>query len=385
MLITCPECELMLSDLAAYCPHCGYPMGKATEKPKRQSKRRMRLPNGFGQITEITSRRLRKPWRAQVPAGKTPEGKPKSKLLGYYSSYNEAYAALVEYNKNPYDLDTKITLEKLYEEWSVIYFKKLKNPSSERSITSAWDKCSAIYKMRVSDIRSRHIKGVMDQPGISPNTKGRIKSMFNLMLDYAVEHEICMKNVARDFNVEAVKEKDQTHHVAFNDDEMALFWKHSDSDVVKMILIQCYGGWRPQELCKIETANVNLSSDFIIGGMKTDAGTDRRVPIHSKIKEFVQYFYNDAIFSGREYLFDDHITYDIYRHRFKKALLEIGIDHVIHKAHDPRKTFITMAKKYGLDEYAIKFIVGHQVSDITEAIYTERDPSWLNEEIEKIK
>ncbi|WP_366525888.1 zinc-ribbon domain-containing protein, partial [uncultured Parasutterella sp.] len=26
MLIKCPECELQVSDKAATCPHCGYPM-----------------------------------------------------------------------------------------------------------------------------------------------------------------------------------------------------------------------------------------------------------------------------------------------------------------------------------------------------------------------
>lgn len=43
-----------------------------------------------------------------------------------------------------------------------------------------------------------------------------------------------------------------------------------------------------------------------------------------------------------------------------------------------------MAKKAGVDEYAIKKIIGHSVSDITERVYTKRDPEWLRNEIEKI-
>lgn len=49
-----------------------------------------------------------------------------------------------------------------------------------------------------------------------------------------------------------------------------------------------------------------------------------------------------------------------------------------HKPHDGRKTFITLAKKYNVDEYAIKYIVGHSISDLTEL-------DWLREEIAKIK
>ena len=38
-----------------------------------------------------------------------------------------------------------------------------------------------------------------------------------------------------------------------------------------------------------------------------------------------------------------------------------------------------------MDEYALKRMMGHQIKDITEATYTKRPISWLEEEIEKIK
>ena len=56
-----------------------------------------------------------------------------------------------------------------------------------------------------------------------------------------------------------------------------------------------------------------------------------------------------------------------------------------HRPHDPRKHFTTLAKKYKVDEYAIKYIIGHAISDLTEKTYTEREVSWLIEEIQKIK
>ena len=44
-----------------------------------------------------------------------------------------------------------------------------------------------------------------------------------------------------------------------------------------------------------------------------------------------------------------------------------------------------MAKKVGIDDNAIKAIVGHKSQDITESAYTERDIEWLRKDIEKIK
>ncbi len=65
-----------------------------------------------------------------------------------------------------------------------------------------------------------------------------------------------------------------------------------------------------------------------------------------------------------------------YRHRFDKIRdqLELNPDH---RAHDPRKHFVTMAKKAEVDQYAIKYIVGHKIDDITERVYTQREPEWL--------
>lgn len=73
MLITCPECNHQVSDKAISCPNCGYPMLKppnSRKAVKKQYNKRQRLPNGFGRITEIKSKRLRKPFRVMVSDGK---------------------------------------------------------------------------------------------------------------------------------------------------------------------------------------------------------------------------------------------------------------------------------------------------------------------------
>lgn len=67
MLIKCPECALQISDKAAFCPHCGYIITpKKLYAPKRNPNKRRRLPNGFGQISELKNKNLRKPFRAMI-------------------------------------------------------------------------------------------------------------------------------------------------------------------------------------------------------------------------------------------------------------------------------------------------------------------------------
>lgn len=93
MLTNCPECDLPVSDKALNCPHCGYPLqpDKAVRKPRNKNNKRRRLPNGFGQISEIKNRNLRNPFRAMITVGKTPEGRPICKPLkpeSYFATYN---------------------------------------------------------------------------------------------------------------------------------------------------------------------------------------------------------------------------------------------------------------------------------------------------------
>ena len=410
MLIKCPECELQVSDKAIACPHCGYPLQPNIKprKPRNKNNKRRRLPNGFGQISEIKNRNLRNPFRAMISVGKDANGRPICKPLkpeSYFPTYNDAYAALVEYNKNPYDLEPSITVKELYDKWLPEHDKTVK---SIRPIESAWSYCTAVYDMRVKDIRARHIKGCMDE-GISKvrgrektpsaSMKNQIKSLFNLMLDYALEYELVDRNYSRTFNLtdETIKEivTVKQEHIPFTDEEMELLWQHVDDKMmVDVLLVQCYSGWRPQEIGLLEIKDVDLDNWTFSGGMKTDSGTGRVVPIHSRIRHLVERKYKEAQELGSLYLFNyvntntrrknTNLTYARYQKCFTMIRDELKLNPE-HRPHDGRKHFVTMAKKYGIDEYAIKYMVGHKISDITEKVYTQREFEWLKEEIEKIK
>ena len=88
--------------------------------------------------------------------------------------------------------------------------------------------------------------------------------------------------------------------------------------------------------------------------MKTDAGRHRTVPIHTCIRELVKRNYDEAIVLGSDRLFNDpespkggmKITYDKYASRFDKVIASLQLRSE-HRPHDPRTTFITMAKKSG--------------------------------------
>ena len=79
---------------------------------------------------------------------------------------------------------------------------------------------------------------------------------------------------------------------------------------------------------------------------------------------------------------NEPITYQCYKLHFQYIMNSLGMKH---KPHDSRHTFITKAKKYNLNEYIIKIVVGHKITDITEGVYTHRTQSEILREINKIK
>lgn len=374
MLTKCNDCGGTVSDKALFCPHCGYPfdkesVGKAKNMERRSHKR---LPNGFGQISKIKAN-LRNPYRAMVTVGKSPEGKPICRLLkpvAYFPTYNDAYKALLKFHDNPYDITRTITCQELYEMWSDEHFKDLGRTA--RNYKSAWKQCSYAYDIDVRELRPKHIKNCMALAS-SPTAKANIKMVFGMMLDFAMEHEMVERNVAKDFALpkSIVKERKEKYkgHTALSEEEISMLAKNIDDPVLMLAYVQLYTGFRPSELLAIRPDNINKDTMSITGGMKTDAGKNRVVPIHPAIENMVLDLQN-------------RMAYETYRRKLAESLERIGLPG--HSPHDLRKTFVTLAKKYKLDEYAIKRIVGHAISDITESVYTERDIEWLHEEISKI-
>lgn len=403
MLISCPECSKQISDKAISCPNCGYPIQQINAQPQQISRRRtpsrMRLPNGFGRITEIKGRNLRRPYRAMISDGKDETGHPIGRLLqpqAYFASYNEAYKALMEYHKNPYNYENDLTMSELYEKWFEFYEKKL-SKSRKDQISASWKYCEELIGKRpVQVIRTPEIRRLFDDAYKlkngekiypSDNTKAHMKYTLAMMFDYAVEYGYTDRNYARDIKTGYGSDTAEKPHIIYSKEEMAALWKNESNIIAaSMTLVQCFMGWRPGELCELHLNRINMTDWTIIGGSKTSAGKGRTAVIHECIRHIVRKHYNSSLMTGSEYLFaidGRRIQYQIFNDYYKDMLKTLNFN-ADHRPHDARKQFVTMAKSSGVDEYAIKIQVGHAIKDLTEKIYTERDIEWLHKEIGKI-
>lgn len=338
----------------------------------------MKLPNGFGQITKL-KKPLRNPYRVMITVGTSETGRPICKLLkpkAYFKTYNEAYMALMDYHRNPYDLEAAgATMGEMYDKWFERHSQTV-GLRTGQNINSAWLHCTGLYKKQIRELKPGEIKMFIETLEVSDQMKHKIKNIISQVYDYAIEYDIVDRNPAKQFKL-SLKPIEHKHHISFTEDELNVLWKNINLPGIDTMLIQCYMGWRPQELININIEDI--SGNAIKGGLKTNAGRNRVVPIHPRIEGLIR----ARMSVKREGRLFQLASYSSYYDQFMANIKRLGLSEE-HSPHDCRKTFVTLCKKYKVDEYAIKRMVGHAIKDLTEETYTDRPYSWLLEEIKKI-
>lgn len=66
---------------------------------------------------------------------------------------------------------------------------------------------------------------------------------------------------------------------------------------------------------------------------------------------------------------------------WKTAMISMGMEHTL---HDTRHTCATVMKKYDIDDYYRKLILGHSLQNLTDRVYTKTTIKRLVTEINKI-
>ena len=350
----------------------------------------MRLPNGFGSVYKLPGRR-RKPWAARITVGwqDFPEklrSYPVYKFIGYYETRQEALTALVDYNKNPYDLHAgSITFEDVYDKWSDRKFADTSDASIS-SYKTAYQVCKKLYKMRFVDIKLSHLQMVVDESGKNTPTLKKVKSLFSQLFEYSIIHEIISKerNLVQYVDIKKAGNPNALHRQPFSKKEIETVWAHKDAnEYVSVILMLIYTGVRIGELLDLKKEDVHLEERwFFVKESKTESGV-RAVPIAEKVYLFFDRWTHK---NTCEHLLSSpdgkHFEYRNYYDSYWTPLVDMmGMSH---RPHDTRHTCISLLTVAGVSDKAIKKIVGHKGQSTTEIVYTHFAIQDLLEAINKI-
>ena len=332
----------------------------------------MKNPNGYGTVYRMHGQR-RRPYIASITVNN--DGKRTRKAIGYYESRRDALAALSEYHNKPYDLSAReITVKEFFEKWHAWREQREKGKEANRIYKITFNKhCRPLFEMRFLDVQSIHIQQLIDNAP-SPKTAARIKLLWGLFYKYAALLGLCHVNAAA--IVEAPTQPKSRLHKPFSDEEIAELWANQNDGGAKIALILIYSGLRPSELATIKTENIHLDERYMIGGMKTDAGRGRTIPIAEKILPLIQSLYKKD--KPRLFRFSN---YQGIAHEWKMSQVPAVQNHL---PHDGRHTCETLLDNARIAKKTIQLILGHAGRDIDETVYTHKTRQQLIEAINMI-
>lgn len=372
-----------------------------------------KLPNGYGSIKYLGSGR-RNPYAVHPPTKEFDiNGTPQTpKALCYVNDWYKGFAVLTAYKAGTYfpgfentlpeifnisdskfieriladynmcksanerNIEQKRSFADVYHDFYAWKYESDKgrvySKSSMRATTTAFHNCKQIHDRPLVDLRHPDLQKVIDDCPLKRSSKEHIIALFKQIYKYAEIFELVEKNYAA--HISANVAEDDEHGVPFDEKELAILWAHKDDPISAMILILCYSGFRIGEIATLTT---NLSEMYFQGGIKTAAGKDRIVPIHSCIQDLVR----DRMDAYGSLL---PLSSDVFRVKMYDFLTDVGI--VKHTPHDCRHTFSALCERFKVSENDRKRMLGHSFKqDITNAVYGHRSVEDLREEIEKIR
>ena len=353
-------------------------------------KKRMRLPNGIGSVHQINDgKRRRNPWRARVPShiefnAETGKASQKYINIGYYATETEAIEALFEYRKNPYTIEAAVaTFADVYDMWSKKKFPTVSD-SAKRGHITAFKHSAPLHNMKMRDIRVNDMDAIIQSIAGGHQVQQKIKTLWNQMFKYAMEYDIIQKDYSA--FVKLRDKEPETTRDAIAKEDIERLWGEVDkgNETAELAIIYIYTGLRATELLEVTKDNVFLDKRIMIAGKKTEAGKDRKIPIHRAILPLIEKRMNE----GGEYLITIEkkskrvpLRYSNFTISYwNKFMEELGMNYTVHYA---RHTFATLMREAGIEEDIRKVILGHKSTDITDR-YTHISDEMLVEAIDKL-
>jgi len=347
----------------------------------------MRRPNGTGTITKMSGNR-RKPYAVRVPT-RNSRGRVVQKYLSYHATQSEAWAALEQYRTQlsaqsvPAPDTLTLTLRDTYEAWSTRKYSKA-GKSSIASYKASWGRVRRLESMHIRDIGIDQWQSILDDDERSGASKSKINNDYILMRalsKFALERDWIAKDYTQFLSIPSAApkhEKGSFTELELKKIELLAEQNFPGADAA---LVLCYTGFRISEFFALTRFSYDCKAQTLTGGMKTAAGINRVVPIHPKIRKYVELWASldhDSLYTFQ----GGAISSQYYRdHIFKRLAAEIGRPQAT--PHWCRHTLASRLHAAGADPLNTKRILGHADGNVTEH-YTHVDLDGLREAILKI-
>lgn len=357
----CRRCKKETPDSSKFCVVCGAKQN-ITRKPRGRG-------NGQGTVFKRPNGK----WIALIITEQTLEnGKVKKKTVsrsGFATKRDaENYVPVLKARQSAPDRST-LTFEQVYDMWLPTHRA---GASTMNCYKAAFKHFAGIKNEIFAELALDDLQECLDDCPNGKRTRQNMKALCGLMYKYAIPRRITDNiNIAQYLIITG---EDGVGKVGFSDEDLSKLWANTDNRIVRIILAQCYLGFRPSEFLALRVENYDSENHTLTGGAKTEAGKNRVVTISPKIQPFIDELIGNRS-SGNLVTADGApVLPHAYRKLFYAALEACGIDNpsseengIQRKKYTPhscRHTFATLMKRVeGADKDKLK-LIGHTSSEM---------------------
>ena len=246
-----------------------------------------------------------------------------------------------------------------------------------RGMITAYNNSKELYDIAYKELRTSDFQQFLDNCGKKFETLRIMKNLYIKLDEYAFQEDLINKCYAQYITISKSSSlpSDKKERTPYTYKQIQYLWSikpenYKEEFVKDILLLTIYTGCRANELLFIYTKNIHLNDNYFVGGIKTAAGINREIPIHSDIKNIFLKYYNPK----SEFLFmmpnGNRANYGYYLYHYKENFINKHkfLEH--HTAHDGRHTLRTELEKLNIKQVIINSIIGHSNDNVGLDVYT---------------
>lgn len=326
----CKKCARTIPEDAALCCYCG-----ARIQPKKPGRGGKKRANGMG-----TARKRGSTWTAiSPPKPMLVDGKVVYRPItkGGFRTKTEALLAAPTLGVRARDDHSRITFTELYSRWLKQHEGRVSRSTMD-CYKAAYKYYRDIHLAPFTMLVTADWQACVDDCTQGRRTKENMKALGTQLYKYAAAQDITQKNFAQYIYI---GHGEQVSRNAFAREEIRLILDKAMEGVpfADYIACGCYLGFRPTALFAIKKADYDPVERTIRGGIKTDAGRDRIVPVSPRIQPLI----DRLMGTDSEWLFPNpeggQFTTDNFRKDYFYACLDqLGIQPKPQPGETPKYT-----------------------------------------------
>ncbi len=352
----CRKCKASVPD-GQFCIQCG-----AAQEIQRKRRHR---GNGQGTVYQLPNGT----WRAEINiyANGLRIRRTKAGFTRKKDALDHLLILRENVNRNePENPFAKATVFDIHQEWLKSQTYAQLSESKKTHYRTAWSRMKPTWHLNFASLRLSQMQSCLDALDEQLSGKGNdsgfyypkrdIKAVFGHLYRFAIRNELVEKNRAELLELPECKASARD---SFSREEVAALWAdyRAGHNFTRYPLIMIYTGMRIGEMATQDLSKIYLDKHYMVGGIKTEAGKNRTIPLAAIIEPLVVEAIPRARYGllpmGRDDFYDE---YAVLVERTKIRDLP---------PHCCRHTTATALAEAGIAPAIIQEILGHAKYDTT--------------------